>query len=278
MPAFKDVIQSQNRMPPYSYPSFPRKREPRDFSRLPLGPRVRGDDEFAGSEDIRTPSTAGVPRVHQRFKNRYAAPLGRIRRCRTLTDRVVEVTPTLDGFDVAVHRVEVRAHRHDRDVAPPSLAPRRNIAGPLVVAATVLLDRLEAEGIGIPSEFAQLGDDPRLDLDRFGLSPARKQEPVPDPGRPVVSGLAETSQPNRDLPFRARQDPGSVDPVIGVFMVDHRLFPQLADQANLLLLPLAAAAKMSGHLETVEFHPIPADPDDSPRRGRHPPPAWRRAQ
>ncbi len=28
-------------------PSFPRKREPRDFSRLPLGPRLRGDDELS---------------------------------------------------------------------------------------------------------------------------------------------------------------------------------------------------------------------------------------
>jgi hypothetical protein len=64
---------SKNRAPPYSYPSFPRKREPRDFSRLPLGPRVRGDDEFAGSKDIQTPSTAGVPRVHQRSRNRYPA-------------------------------------------------------------------------------------------------------------------------------------------------------------------------------------------------------------
>ena len=64
------------------------------------------------------------------------------------TDRVVDVTPTLDCFDVAVHRVEVRAHRHDRYVAPPSFAPRRNIARPLVVPATVLLDGLEAECIG----------------------------------------------------------------------------------------------------------------------------------
>ena len=44
-------------------------------------------------------------------------------------------------------------------------------------------------------------------------------------------------------------------------MFDHRLLPQLADQGDLLLLPLAAAAKMSGHFETVEFHPVPADPD-----------------
>src|ERR1700730_2180273 len=29
-----------------SFSSFPRKREPRDFSRLFLGPRFRGDDEF----------------------------------------------------------------------------------------------------------------------------------------------------------------------------------------------------------------------------------------
>src|SRR5438093_5763455 len=151
---------------------------------------------------------------------------------------------------MAVHRVEVRAHRHDRYVAPPGRAPRRNIARPLVVPAIVSLDGLEAECIGIPSELAQLGHDPRLDLDRLGLSPARKQETVPDPGRPVVSGLAETSQPDRDLPFRARQDPGSVDLVVGIFMFDHRLLPQLAEQGNLMLLPPAAAAKMSGHFET----------------------------
>src|SRR6478672_12999757 len=110
-----------------------------------------------------------------------------------LTGRVVNVTPMLDGFDVAVHRVEVRAHRHDRYVAPPSLAPRRNIARPLVVPATVLLDGLEAECIGIPTELEQLSHNPRLDLDRLGLSPARKKESVPDPGRPVERGLAETS-------------------------------------------------------------------------------------
>src|SRR5947208_5229932 len=90
---------------------------------------------------------------------------------RALADRVVDVTPTLDGFDVAVHRGEVGTHRHDRYVAPPGLAPRRNIARPLVVSAAVLLDGLEAECVGIPSELAQLGHDPRLDLNRLALSP-----------------------------------------------------------------------------------------------------------
>jgi hypothetical protein len=61
-----------------------------------------------------------------------------------LADRVVNITPPLDGFDMAVHRGEVRAHRHDRYVAPPSFAPHRNIPRPLVVPATVLLDGLEA--------------------------------------------------------------------------------------------------------------------------------------
>src|SRR5437899_2977539 len=191
-------------------PGFPLARERRNR-------RPSNEIQFPDSLD------PGGPRVRQRFNNRYSAPSERVRRCSALTDRVVDVTPTLDGFDVAVHRVEVRAHRHDRYVAPPSLAPCRNIARPLVVPATVLLDRLEAEGIGIPSELEQLSHDPRLDLDRLGLSPARKKESVPDPGRPVERGLAETSQPDRDPPFRARQDPGSVDPVVGVFMVDHRL-------------------------------------------------------
>jgi hypothetical protein len=61
--------------------------------------------------------------------------------------------------------------------------------------------------------------------------------------------------------FRARQYPGSVDPVVRILMVDHGLFPQLTDQGDLLLLPLAPAARMSGHFETVVFHTVPADPD-----------------
>jgi hypothetical protein len=81
-----------------------------------------------------------------------------------------------------------------------------------------LLNGLEAECTNISAELAQLGFDPCLDLDRLGFSPAGKQETVPDPGRPVECSLAETSQPDRDLPFRARQYPGSVDPVVGVFM------------------------------------------------------------
>src|SRR3954454_11984219 len=91
---------------------------------------------------------------------------------RALNTRVVDVTPTLDGFDMAVHRGEVRAHRHDRYVASSGRPPRRDIAGPLIAAAAVLLDRLEAECIGVPSELGQLGFDRRLDLDRLGLSPA----------------------------------------------------------------------------------------------------------
>src|ERR1700704_4786839 len=114
--------------------------------------------------------------------------------------RVVDVTPTFDGFDVAVHRREVGAHRDDRYVTPPSFAPRCNIARPLVVPATILLDGLEAECIAISSELDKLGFDPRLDLDRLGLSSARKQETVSDSGRPVERGLAGATQLNRDLP------------------------------------------------------------------------------
>src|SRR3954447_26880654 len=64
---------------------------------------------------------------------------------RPLSDLVVDVTPTLDGFDVAIHGGEVLAHRYDRDVTPPGFAPCRNVAGPLIVAATVLLDGLKTE-------------------------------------------------------------------------------------------------------------------------------------
>ena len=60
---------------------------------------------------------------------------------------------------MAVHRGEVCAHGHDGDVATPSPAPRRDVAGPLVVAATVLLDRLEAECAVIAPERGQFGFD-----------------------------------------------------------------------------------------------------------------------
>src|SRR4051794_19489004 len=105
---------------------------------------------------------------------------------------------------MAVHRREIRAHRYDRDVTPPGFAPRRNVAGPLVVAASVLLDRLKAERILISSDLGQLGFDTRLDLHCLGLRATRKQKAVPDPGRPVEYGLARTTEPNGDLPFRAR--------------------------------------------------------------------------
>src|SRR6266851_7231556 len=94
----------------------------------------------------RSARTAGTGLHARHCKAVYAGP----RPCRrALTDRVVDSTPAPDGFDVSVHRREVRAHRHDRYVAAPSFAPSRNIARPLVVPATVLLDRLEAECIGV---------------------------------------------------------------------------------------------------------------------------------
>src|ERR1700730_7492654 len=50
------VIQLRTLRPHSQYPSFPRKREPRDLSRLPLGPRFRGDDGLSWPQDFLTPS------------------------------------------------------------------------------------------------------------------------------------------------------------------------------------------------------------------------------
>ena len=86
-----------------------------------------------------------------------------------LTGRVVSVSPTSDRCEMAADSGEVRAHRHDGYVAPASFAPRRDIARPFVFPAHVLLDELEAERIGIPSEFGQSGRDPLFDLGGFGL-------------------------------------------------------------------------------------------------------------
>ena len=132
-----------------------------------------------------------------------------------------------------------RAHRHDGTVASSSFTPRGNVSGPLVVPAAILLNRLETESIRISAQLTQPGLDARLDLHRLGLSPAGKQEAVPDPRRPVVRGIAETTQPDRDWPLWPRQDSSPVDPVIGVLMVDHGLFPQLADLRILVFRSIA---------------------------------------
>src|SRR5467141_926006 len=47
VPACEAVLQLRSLAFSFSCPSFPRKREPRDFSHLLLGPRFRGDDELA---------------------------------------------------------------------------------------------------------------------------------------------------------------------------------------------------------------------------------------
>jgi hypothetical protein len=53
-------MQLRNLALSFSYPSFPQKREPRDFSRLLLGPRLRGDDEMACPQDFLTASKAEI--------------------------------------------------------------------------------------------------------------------------------------------------------------------------------------------------------------------------
>jgi hypothetical protein len=54
---YEAVIQLRTWRPHSQYPSFPRKREPRDFSRLPLGPRFRGDDGLSCPQDFLTASS-----------------------------------------------------------------------------------------------------------------------------------------------------------------------------------------------------------------------------
>ena len=73
----------------------------------------------------------------------------RISRPDGLMDRVVDIPPTLYCLDVTVDRGKVGAHRHNGYVASSSFTPRRNVFGPLVVPAAILLYRLEAECINI---------------------------------------------------------------------------------------------------------------------------------
>ena len=98
----------------------------------PESPRVLPTRNLAKGCDSRslTQTRSGNPLRRSNSPKDPLHPilLGRVRRCRALTDRVVDVTPTLDGFDVAVHRSEVRAHRHDRYVAP--LASRHAAISP----------------------------------------------------------------------------------------------------------------------------------------------------
>src|SRR5438128_1175386 len=67
-PANAAVIQLRNLAPLSSYPSFPRKRELRDFSRLPLGPRVRRDDELVCSQRFPDSVESGGPEPHARYR------------------------------------------------------------------------------------------------------------------------------------------------------------------------------------------------------------------
>jgi hypothetical protein len=46
-PAFEGVIQLRNLARSFPFSSFLRKREHRDFSYWPMGPRFRGDDELS---------------------------------------------------------------------------------------------------------------------------------------------------------------------------------------------------------------------------------------
>ena len=63
---------------------------------------------------------------------------------------------------------------------PSSCPPSSNVTSPLMIAATILMNELEAESIGIPSEFGKLGFDLCLGLGRLGLRPTREQKSVSD--------------------------------------------------------------------------------------------------
>src|SRR6266404_9099093 len=83
-PAFQGVTQSRNLALSLSCSLFPRKREPRDFSRLLLGPRFRGDDEFSCPQDLLTASLppgrqgGGSHRIIRMHLNTGWTPLWRI--------------------------------------------------------------------------------------------------------------------------------------------------------------------------------------------------------
>jgi hypothetical protein len=60
VPAQEAVIQFRAFCSRIFSSSFPRKREPTEFSRLPLGPRLRGDDEFVSRRASLTALQVGV--------------------------------------------------------------------------------------------------------------------------------------------------------------------------------------------------------------------------
>ena len=67
------VIQLRYLTFSFLYPSFPRKREPRAFSHLLLGPRFRGDDGLSCPQDFLTASKAGT---HPSHRHRSEPALG----------------------------------------------------------------------------------------------------------------------------------------------------------------------------------------------------------
>ena len=60
MPAFDGVIQFPNARPALFVGRSCEMRERRDFSLLPLDPRLREDDEFICPQDFLTASYAGM--------------------------------------------------------------------------------------------------------------------------------------------------------------------------------------------------------------------------
>jgi hypothetical protein len=73
-------------------PSFQRKREPRDFSRLPLGPRLRGDDELSWTQAKQV--------------TRCASASGRVLGEDALQGAAVHLEPACGFRDVAVAHFE----------------------------------------------------------------------------------------------------------------------------------------------------------------------------
>ena len=61
-------------------PSFPRKREPRDFSHLLLGPRFRGDDELARPDNFLTLMTQPARRFAETARSQKALEIRYLRK------------------------------------------------------------------------------------------------------------------------------------------------------------------------------------------------------
>ena len=152
-------------------------------------------------------------------------------------------------------------HRHDGYVAAAGFVPRRDVAGPLVVAAAVFCDELEAEPpTSLPSSRSLPSILALIWAASVWLTVPKTGKRSPDPRRPVeAASLAPPSQIGI-----CRFGRGKI-PALSIRWSKSRSRPQALPTtcgSGRSAAPAdCPAGENAATFEAVVFDPVPADPD-----------------